>query len=131
MSIDELYEAGDDYKAGDYIDVPGWIEPDITAHDVAAILQGGCESGAYMPAVTYHQALDTMRQHGDEVFDHLESAMGEIPQATGRHAESWSGLACFYLSCAVEIWASAIEDELTESIRDEIEESHEPETETD
>ena len=35
------------------IDVPGWIDQDITPADVAAIVQGGCASGAYMPAVTY------------------------------------------------------------------------------
>ena len=34
------------------IEVPGWIEQDISPQDVAAIVQGGCESGAYMPAVT-------------------------------------------------------------------------------
>jgi len=33
--------------------IPQWIEQDITPSTVAAILQGGCESGAYMPAVTY------------------------------------------------------------------------------
>ena len=35
------------------IEIPRWIEQDISPQDVAAIVQGGCESGAYMPAVTY------------------------------------------------------------------------------
>ena len=35
------------------IDVPRWIEQDIDCGMVASVLQGGCASGAYMPAVTY------------------------------------------------------------------------------
>lgn len=39
------------------IEVPRWIDQDISPNDIAAICQGGCASGAYMPAVTYYQAL--------------------------------------------------------------------------
>jgi len=53
------------------IDVPAWIEQDITCTDIAAIIQGGCESGAYMPAVTYRTALDTMSEHGEDVIDYI------------------------------------------------------------
>ena len=102
----------------DEIEIPQWIDQDISPSTVAAICQVGCESGAYMPAVTYHQALETMRLHGDDVLQFLEDALGELPRNTpnGLHlkAVSWSGLACFYLSCAVECWASALEDELAD-----------------
>ena len=46
------------------IDVPAWIKDGITNYDVASINEGGCASGAYMPAVTYHEALETMNEHG-------------------------------------------------------------------
>lgn len=97
------------------IDVPAWIEQDITAVDVAAIVQGGCASGAYMPAVTYHTANDTMAEHGDDVLEYIEDAIGELPNVDG---ESWKGMAVKYLSAAVELWAHSIEDELTNAIED-------------
>ena len=96
------------------ITVPRWIEQDISPSDVAAILQGGCASGAYMPAVTYHQAATTMGEHGDDVLDYLQESLGELPKPGDDM--SWSGMACFYLSAAVELWASGIEDELSEAI---------------
>lgn len=98
------------------ISVPEWIEQNINPADVAAIIKGGCESGAYMPAVTYHKALDTMRDYGNDIFDYIEETLGEIPEP--RPPLSWSGMACQYVSTAVEIWASSIEDELREAIDD-------------
>lgn len=91
------------------IEVPAWIEQDITGCDVADICQGGCASGAYMPAVTYRQALATMSEHGDDVLQFIEDSMGELPAAP--EGVSWSGLAVYYLSGAVELWASSIADE--------------------
>ena len=91
------------------IDVPAWINSDISPRDVAAIVQGGCASGAYMPAVTYHKALATMQECGDDVLDYIESAIGELPNVTG---QSWGQMACTYLSTAVELWACGIEDDL-------------------
>jgi len=95
---------------GHSIEVPDWIEPDISPNDVAAICQGGCASGAYMPAVTYHKALDTMARHGDDVLQYIEENLGELPAP--KKGESWAGMACFYLSYAVELWASSVESEL-------------------
>ena len=79
---------------------PDWITSPLSPNDIAAILQGGCESGAYMDAVTYYTAAKTMAEHGDDVLDYLQQWTGELPT----HADdiSWSGLACFYLSAAVE-----------------------------
>ena len=91
------------------IDAPAWIDwrQDISPSTIAAIVQGGCASGAYMPAVTYHDAAQTMARHGDDVLQYIEDAYGELPQPD--RSESWSGIAVFYLSCAVEIWAASVE----------------------
>lgn len=92
------------------IDVPAWIDQDISPNDVAAICQGGCESGAYMAAVTYHNALKVMAEHGDDVLDYINDALGYLP--VPKDTDSWSGMACNYLSTAVELWASSVEGEL-------------------
>jgi len=102
---------------GDAFEVPEWIEQDITPADVAAIVQGGCSSGAYMPAVTYHQALETMTEHGDEIFSAIEdSGMDiELPE----NCSSWASLACHFVSMAVELWANGIEDELSDALEED------------
>ena len=94
--------------------IPAWIDQNITPADVAAICQGGCDSGAYMPAVTYWQALETMGTHGDEILGYIENALGEVPapSATTPAGQSWSGLACYYLSYAVELWAQSVVEAL-------------------
>ena len=53
------------------VKVPRWIEQDISPSDVAAIVQGGCASGAYMPAVTYYDATQTMNEHGDDILQYI------------------------------------------------------------
>lgn len=92
------------------LNLPVWIDQDISPSDVAAIVQGGCASGAYMPAVTYSQALKVMSEDGDEVLQFIEDHLGELPKH--RSDIPWAGLACFYLSTAVELWASSVESEL-------------------
>jgi hypothetical protein len=92
------------------VDVPRWISQDISPADVAAICQGGCASGAYMPAVTYYDAAQTMAEHGDDVLQYIEDQAGEIPDVP--KDSSWGGIACHFLSYAVELWASGIEDEV-------------------
>jgi len=98
------------------IDVPRWIDQNITPYDVAAILQGGCASGAYMPAVTYYQAIKTMGEHGDDILDYIRDIVGEImwPGAD----ESWGSMACYFVSTAVELWASSVEDDLESKLDD-------------
>ena len=92
--------------------VPAWIESDISPHDVAAIYQGGCDSGAYMPAVTYSDAKATMAKHGDDVLQYIEDSMYFAEGPTPPADSSWSGVAVFYLSVAVELWASTAHDAL-------------------
>lgn len=89
-------------------DIPAWIEQDICAMTVASICNGGCASGSYMPAVTYYQALRTMSDYGDEVLQYIEQ-MAELPNPFETFEEiSWSGMACYFLSMAVELWAGDI-----------------------
>lgn len=88
------------------IDVPAWIKRDICPATIASIVQGGCASGAYMPAVTYHIALREMSEHGDAVLDYILDQLGDIPPPDKN--ESWSGMSCFYLSTGVKLWAGDI-----------------------
>ena len=111
------------------IDVSQWIDGSwihkITPCDVAAILQGGCSSGAWMPAVTYWQALETMNEHGDDIFEYIENSYGEIPMPPDA-AMYWMGMAVFYVSFAVELWASSVEDEISDAL-DELYDDYEQE----
>ena len=63
-----------------------------------------------MPAVTYYDAAQTMAAHGDEVLDYIQEGFGELP--TPPSDISWNRLACHYLSCAVELWAGSVEEDL-------------------
>jgi hypothetical protein len=85
---------------------PDWIEYELTAMDIASICNGGCASGSYMPAVTYHKALRTMSLHGDDILKYIENVMGELPAIP--KGESWGGMACLFLSHAVELWAGDV-----------------------
>lgn len=117
MSYEKLYEH-EEVVAREHVEVPAWIDQEIDCSQIAAIIHGGCESGSYMPAVTYHHALQTMSEHGEEVFDFLEQADAlSLPDpGSSRHAASWAALACYFLSLAVELWANSVEDELTEAV---------------
>ncbi len=96
--------------------VPDWIDSDIDPSTVAAIIQGGCASGAYMPAVTYHEAIKTMSEYGDDVLDFIVDRYDELPKPDD--SESWSGMAVFYLSCAVEAWAVSVEEEVCSALEE-------------
>lgn len=98
------------------IAVPEWIEQDISVYDVAAVLQGGCESGAYMPAVTYSDAKKTMNDYEDEILLHLETCYDLSEFAIGDG--SWSSLACRLVSTAVELWCAETEQEIMDAIED-------------
>jgi len=101
---------GNDTPISEYtdIDVPEWLGGDkISAYDVAAIVQGGCASGAWMPAVTYYTATKIMAEHGNDVLQYIEDAIGELPAPP--KGSSWSGISVHYLSWAVEMWAAYVE----------------------
>ena len=88
---------------------PTWIIHPLSPADIAAVIQGGCDSGAYMPACEYQTANKTMSEHGDDVLQYLEDMTDELP--TPPSDISWSQLACFYLSRAVELFCAIHEDQ--------------------
>jgi hypothetical protein len=94
--------------------VPHWVDNDINLGTIAAIYEGGCASGAYMPAVTYLKASATMYCHGDDVLQHIEDAFGEAPSITFN--EGWDSAASKLLSTAVELWAGSIIDEINDDL---------------
>ncbi len=104
--------------------VPAWIEQDITFGQVESIIEGGCDSGAYMPAVTYYDARQTMAEHGDDVMDYLS----DIGACLDIQDKSWSQVCTYLLSSAVELWASEAADKI-EEIEAEEEEEEEEESE--
>lgn len=85
--------------------VPAWIEQDITPNQCMAIEQGGCASGAYMPAVTYHTASEIMAKHGDEITAFIEEDGFPVPTYDAEN-DFWSGYCCKVLSTAVELWVA-------------------------
>lgn len=104
MNIDDIWNCEERIADLLGVPVPRWIDQDITAATCAAIMQGGCESGAYMPAVTYWQAIETMAAHGDDVVDYILDGIGHHPDT--RDCGTWGQIAVLYLSLAVDIWAS-------------------------
>lgn len=75
--------------------------------ELQAIQQGGCASGSYMPAVTYHTALQCMSEHHSEVED-LLSDYG--PEFTFNPTEdSFATLASNIVAMAVEHWAGSFD----------------------
>lgn len=117
MDTQDILYANEDREASDFVDVPRWIEQDIDAGTIAAIIQGGCDSGSYMPAVTYHTALRTMNERGEEVLEYLDYVYGEVPNIPD--GIGWAGLACYFLSAAVEVWAYTVADEIAECLLEE------------
>ena len=87
---------------------PEWITQALSPYDIAAINQGGCASGAYMPAVTYYDARMVMAEHGDDVLQFIEDQYEELPEIP--KGSGWDGIAVFYLSIAVELFCSANEE---------------------
>ena len=98
--------------------VPDWLGDSVSipsrTHDCRMIdvsflkdvCQGGCASGAYMPAVTYYDAKRTMHEYGDEIVEYLEEQYGEpVDQPV---SFNWSQLCCHYFSMATENWAMSL-----------------------
>tara|TARA_B100000745_G_scaffold93475_1_gene58956 strand:+ start:639 stop:1031 length:393 start_codon:yes stop_codon:yes gene_type:complete len=101
------------------ITVPKWIDQDIRANQIAAIVQrdangiAGIYSGAYMPAQTYYDAMQTMAKWGDDVADYIDifTYPGRM-DLTSFKDQSWSGLCIHVLSKAVHMWAVLVVDEV-------------------
>ncbi len=91
-------------------DVPAWIDLSISPQQIAAIVQGGCASGAYMPACWYDDARDTMSRHGDEVLDFIRQVSDDLPAPP--NDASWAQMASIYLATAVDSWARLNADDI-------------------
>lgn len=67
--------------------------------ELLAIYQGGCASGAYMPAVTYWSALECMKECSDSVeaqIEHMEEVTWKVSE------ETFAGFCTKLCSMAVE-----------------------------
>lgn len=77
-------------------------------YELKSIKEGGCESGAYMPAVTYCTALKCMTDHYEEIESILQDHGFETFDFN-LERESFSGFCVRLVSMAVELWVSSIE----------------------
>lgn len=81
------------------------MQPIDSIADLQAIQQGGCASGAYMPAVTYHTALECMAEHYEEIenilADHFTGGLNFDPAT-----ETWPTFASRLVAAAVECWVN-------------------------
>jgi len=87
-----------------------WPSCDLSISEISGIQYGGCAGYAYMPAVDYSRANEHMSKYGDEVLSYLDDMceqwpISELPAIPGGYS-SWSGLATYYLSLAVECYVS-------------------------
>lgn len=88
-------------------DQPDWLYLNgspLEIYDIQAISQGGCASGAHMDAVTYHKAVQTMSEYGDDVLDFIENSGIGTKFKLNPESQSWGGFCCDVLSMAVELW---------------------------
>ena len=102
------------------IEVPFFVKFDLdddghetvrqpTAQDVAAIYSGGCESGAWMPSVTYYTALRNVAENARE----LECYLDDMGITVGRGLDDGiMSTAVTLVSTAVEVWAHRVHQEL-------------------
>lgn len=110
FTLSELHQikqaGGDIHEVAESLnDQPEWLLAMGGINDLAelqAIYQGGCASGAFMPACTYYTANAVMSQFGDDVLEFIE-VFAAIPDIDGC---SWFGFASKVLSVAVEAWVS-------------------------
>ena len=95
------------------IEPPHWVSETISTLDVAVIIEWGCASGTYPPAVSYTQAIETMNAYGDEIFEFIKDNQ-EVPRF---EITSWEAGAVKIVSAAVELWCDNVAGELAERIR--------------
>ena len=102
-------------SVSDYgIEPPHWISETISTTDVAAIIEEGCRSDTYPPAVSHAQALETMNSYGDEIIEFICNNQWEVPRF---EITSWPHGAVKILSIGIVLWCSNVADELAERIR--------------
>ena len=97
--------------------LPLWVDISSLGEDVSwwfDLNQNGCESGMYMPAVTYHEARDTFKRYGAEMLDYLANQDIEWHEAFARKFKGelvdMNHLATFVYSVCMEMLAVQVMD---------------------
>lgn len=83
---------------------------DFDLNEILGIASHGCASMAYMDACAYYKANQYMSTYGDDVLEYLEDK--DILEHLNINKESWSGLACLFLSAAIESWCADVVNQL-------------------
>ena len=92
------------------IEIPDWVEQDITLDTCKSIAKYGCEGDQYGPGFLHYEATQVMTRYGSKVFEYIYETLGEMPKLSEDNLRSWGSLACHYVSTAVELWASQFTD---------------------
>jgi len=118
MSI--MYETAVDLRELG-LEVPEWIRgDDIDTAAVAAIVEGGCASGAWMPAVTYHMARETICKYSDAIDKYLAGSGIDLAEhLTLKPNQAIDCLLCDIVSLAVEQWTAEVFDIVETFLDDE------------
>jgi hypothetical protein len=96
--------------------VPAWIDQDITLGMLEDIAKHQCLGAGYLPAINRYEAIDTMEKHGDDLCSWLYQETGEdIPIAGSVSAPD---LAIDVVQYAVNLWATQKEDEVRRLIKE-------------
>lgn len=66
-----------------------------------------------MPAVSHAEAVATMAEHGQAVVDYVQDAFGS---ASNNPAGSWYDICEWWLTTAVELWASCISHDVVNAL---------------
>ena len=72
--------------------------------DIQAIQQGGCASGAYMPAVTYYTAKEVLLEHENEILSLINEHHYTNEITFDMQNETIGQFAVNLVSMAVELW---------------------------
>ena len=72
--------------------------------DMHAIQQGGCESGAYVPAVTYYTAKKILLEHENEILELINLLHYTDEMTFDMQNETIGQFAVKIVSLAVDVW---------------------------
>ena len=102
---------------------PEWLEQLGTIEcflTLASIAQGGCASGAYMPAVTYYTAKQALfSELGEDMANYAINFLAEVDsldQVAIHLEDGIQYMAAYLASVAVETWAYEIEQDVLNKI---------------
>ena len=113
---DKLINAGFDigkllYRLNDQ---PQWLifmgEID-SIEKIDYILQGGCASGAYMPAVTYYTVNKCIHEHGEDMLEYIHNEYDlKLKDLVTDKVETFNSLNTTICSMCVETWCASFSD---------------------